>query len=82
MAEDFGVTTCKSSNNVMGHILEKAYNSIYFPSRAQQINNAKLLWQMYYHLQTFDALDCTHIKIKKNHQCLGTNILIPRVTPA
>lgn len=69
IAEDLGVhrtTVCKTINEVLDSIVEKAPNWIKFPSTIQEVNEAKLLWQTRFNLPTvIGALDCTHIEIKK-----------------
>jgi hypothetical protein len=69
VGEDSGAhhsTVCRTVDYVSRKILEKANQWIKFPTRHEEVEDAKRLWQEKYNFPcAFGALDCTQIKIRK-----------------
>ncbi|KAK9891207.1 hypothetical protein WA026_013522 [Henosepilachna vigintioctopunctata] len=67
--EDVGVhrtTANKTIRYVMSRVLEQSHNWIRFLTTAEDMTEAKVLWQRHFRLPSvIGALDCTQIEIQK-----------------
>ncbi|KAK9882772.1 hypothetical protein WA026_023194 [Henosepilachna vigintioctopunctata] len=59
-------TANKTIRYVMSRVVEQSHNWIWFPTRAEDMTEAKVLWQRHFRLPSvIGALDCTQIEIHK-----------------
>ncbi|KAK9870618.1 hypothetical protein WA026_008178 [Henosepilachna vigintioctopunctata] len=69
VAQDVGVhrtTANKTIRYVMSRVVEQSHNWIRFPTTAEDMTEAKVLWQRHFRLPSvIGALDCTQIEIQK-----------------
>lgn len=69
VAQDMGVhrtTANKTIRYVMSRVVEQSHNWIRFPTTAEDMNEAKVLWQRHFRLPSvIGALDCTQVEIQK-----------------
>ena len=74
IAQGVGVhrtTVNKTISNMINRIVEQSHNWIRFPSTADEMKEANVLWQRHFRLPTvIGAVDCTHIEILKPGQAL------------
>ncbi|KAK9878715.1 hypothetical protein WA026_023508 [Henosepilachna vigintioctopunctata] len=69
VAQDVGVhrtTSNKTIRYVMSRVVEQTHNWIRFPTTAESMSEAKVLWQKHFRLSpVIGALYCTQIEIQK-----------------
>ncbi|KAK9880545.1 hypothetical protein WA026_011782, partial [Henosepilachna vigintioctopunctata] len=69
VAQDVGLlrtTANKAIRYVMSRAVEQSHNSIRFPTTAEDMTEAEVLWQRHFGLPSvIGALDCTQIEIQK-----------------
>ncbi|KAK9876865.1 hypothetical protein WA026_015098 [Henosepilachna vigintioctopunctata] len=69
VAQDVGVhrtTTKKTIRYDMRRVVDQSHNWIRFPTTAEDMTEAKVLWQRHFPLPSIiGALDCTQIEIQK-----------------